>query len=79
MIGLWDVSPMNKTHQVWQRLNIMLCGFLMGQIYHVPERFTLWLPLVWLVFAASTILEMRFNKRDVSGWRTDKLRWWNFF
>lgn len=45
MTGLWDVSPMNKTHQVWQRLNIMLCGFLMGQIYHVPERFTLWLPL----------------------------------
>ena len=74
-----DNPPMNKTHQIWQRLNAQLSGLFMGFFcfswvkFTIPENFAVWLFLIWLVWMASEILEMRFNKRDVSGWRTDKL------
>ena len=62
-----DYPAMNKTHQIWQRLNLVLGGFFLGSRVHTPEHLTIWLGLVW---TASTLLEALFNKRDVSDWRT---------
>ena len=63
---------MNKTHQIWQRFNLLAMGIVLGQTIRLPDSLTIG-TLIGLALLASIILEARFNKRDVSGWRTGKL------
>ena len=71
MTFLTTATPMNKTHQIWQATNAMAMGFSLGQMFPVLDRPIA--SLLVLAVAISVILETRFNKRDVSGWRNGKL------
>ena len=62
------MGPSTKKHQIWQRFNATLCGFFLGQMYHVlgwlpaGEWWSLVMCLIWL---ASETLEARFDKREI--------------
>jgi hypothetical protein len=57
-----------KIHQIWQRFNMMAIGWVIGQSIRMPDNLTIVILLMLALFA-STILEPRFDKKDVSNWR----------
>lgn len=50
-------------HQVWQRINIMVWGFLMGQNIHLPDKFALSM-LLMLAWVTSTFVEAWLDKKE---------------
>ena len=51
---------MNKTHQIWQRFNLLAMGIVLGQTIRLPDSLTIG-TLIGLALLASIILEARFN------------------